>query len=245
MGLDGRVAVVTGGSRGIGAAIARRLAAGGADVALTYNSAADRASAVADEITALGRRALVFKAPADDRESVAQAVRQTAAELGRLDILVNNAGIFDYGHLEDLTDEQFDRTVEVNVRAVFTATRAAAPLMGPGGRVISIGSNLADRAGGAGISLYAMSKAALVGLTRGMARDLGPRGITVNLVQPGSTDTDMNPADGVGAEAQLASSAVGHYGVPEDVAGAVAYLAGSGSGYVTGSVLTVDGGQLA
>ncbi|PPK63252.1 SDR family oxidoreductase [Actinokineospora auranticolor] len=245
MSLAGRVALVTGGGRGIGAAVARGLAAAGADVAITYNSGAEAAAAVADEITALGRRSLVLKAAARERGAVADAVRRVAEEFGRLDILVNNAGVYHAIDIAETTEELFDEVVDVNVRAVFTATQAAVPLLPDGGRIITIGSNLADRVPWPGQSLYAMSKSALSGFTRGVARDLGPRRITVNLVQPGSTDTDMNPAGSDHAVGQVAVSALGYYGAPEDIAATVTHLAGDGGRHVTGSVITIDGGQAA
>jgi 3-oxoacyl-[acyl-carrier protein] reductase len=240
--LEGKVALVTGGSRGIGAAIARRLADEGADVAVTYVNAPDRAREVAADIVSAGGRALAIAADAADPDAVAAAVERTAAELGRLDILVNNAGIFPSGPLEGVTGDDVDRTLAVHVRGVFTATQAAVRHMGEGGRVISIGSCFVDRVPYAGVTLYAMSKAALSGMTRGLARDLGPRGITANVVHPGPTDTDMNPADGPGAEAEAALTAVERYGAPDEIAATVAHLAGSGGRYITGAAIAIDGG---
>ncbi|WP_437733933.1 3-oxoacyl-ACP reductase family protein [Sorangium sp. So ce1335] len=240
--LEGKVALVTGGSRGIGAAIARRLARGGADVALTYVSAAGGARAVVGEVEAAGRRGLAIAADSADPAAVVGAVERTVAELGRIDILVNNAGIALMGPLEAVTLEEVDRTLAVHVRAVFLASQAAARHMGAGGRIISIGSCLAERAPGPGTTLYSMSKAALVGFTKGLARDLGPRGITANLVQPGPIDTDMNPAGGPGADAQRSLLAVGHYGSADDIAATVAHLAGEGGRFITGATIAVDGG---
>jgi NAD(P)-dependent dehydrogenase (short-subunit alcohol dehydrogenase family) len=240
--LAGRVALVTGGSRGIGAAIARRLAEEGADVALTYVRSAAKAQAVVAQIEAAGRRGLALAADGTDAAAVEAAVARTVAVLGRLDILVNNAGIFLGGPLEEATLEAFDQTIAINLRAAFVASRAAARHMGEGGRLISIGSNLAQRVHHPGVSLYALSKSALAGMTRGLARDLGPRGITVNLVHPGSTDTDMNPADGPSAEGQRSHMAIPRYGEPEDVAGLVAWLASREGRFVTGAELTIDGG---
>ena len=240
--LAGKVALVTGGSRGIGAAIARRLAAAGAAVALTYVSSADQAQAVAKQIDADGGRVLVIRADSADPGAVTAAVEQTVRDLGRIDILVNNAGIFDGGPLEELTVDRADRLWAVNVRAVFVATQAAARHMTEGGRIISIGSALAERTPVPGLTLYAMCKAALTGLTRGLARDLGPRGITATVVHAGLVDTDMNPADGPGAGILRPVTAVGRYGHVDEIAAVVAHLAGEGGRYITGTAVTVDGG---
>ena len=240
--LDGKVALVTGGSRGIGAAIATRLADEGADVALTYRVRREDAEQVGKRIARAGRRVLLIRADSADQQAVAEAVRRTAAELGGLDILVNNAGIGAIAPLTELDDETRDRAVAVHVTAAFTAAREAAALMRDGGRIVSIGSNLAGRAFGPGMALYSMTKAALDGLTRGLARELGPRGINATVVHPGSTDTDMNPADGPNADEQAAASALGRYGSTDDVAAAVAYLVGPGARSVTGTSILVDSG---
>lgn len=240
--LDGKVALVTGGSRGIGAAIAHRLAEDGAEVTITYASSEDGARAVVARIEAAGGRARAIRADNRDAGAVEAAVDTAASGSGRLDILVNNAGIFDTGSIAELTVDDFDRTVDVNVRAVFVATRAAARHMPAGGRIVTIGSNLAQRVPWPGISLYALSKAALVGFTKGVARDLGAREINVNVVHPGSTDTDMNPAAGEMAEPQREVMAIPRYNAAADVAGLVAWLAGPEGRSVTGAELTIDGG---
>ncbi|GAA1694904.1 3-oxoacyl-ACP reductase FabG [Fodinicola feengrottensis] len=242
MSLAGKVALVTGGSRGIGAATARRLASEGAAVAITYERAEDRAKQVVAEILAAGGRAVAIRADAANAADVTASVERTVSELGRLDILVNNAGIFVAGPLADVTVEQIDRTFAIHVRAVFVAVQAAAKHLPAGGRVVSIGSNLADIANRPGVSLYAASKAALAGLTKGLARDLGEQGVTVNLVQPGSTDTEMNPADGEHADQQRQRTALGHYGTADDIAATVAHLVGDGGRQITGATITVDGG---
>jgi 3-oxoacyl-[acyl-carrier protein] reductase len=244
-GLDGKVALVTGGSRGIGAAIATRLAELGADVALTYAASKDRADEVVAKITAHGRRGLAIKADSASADEVVSAVDETVAAFGRLDILVNNAGVFPFGPIEQVPLEEIDRTLAIHARAVYLASQAAVRHMthtSSGGRIISIGSNLAERVPFSGVTLYSMSKSALIGFTKGLARDLGGRDITVNLVQPGSTDTDMNPADAEGADEQRAMTALGRYAEPTDIAETVAFLAGSGARNITGAVLTVDGG---
>ena len=243
--LAGKVALVTGGSRGIGAAIARRLAGDGADVALTYASAADKARSVVAEIEAKGRRGLAIGADSADPEAVVAAVERTAAEFGRFDILVNNAGIFPFGPPEAVTVAEIDRTLAIHVRAVFVASQAALRHMESGGSIISIGSCLAQRVPHPGVALYAMSKSALTGFTKGLARDVGPRGITVNVVDPGSTDTDMNPANGPDADAQRSFMALGRFGGADDIAAMVAHLAGPGGRFVTGASIAVDGGYAA
>ena len=240
--LAGKRALVTGGSRGIGAAIARRLAAEGADVALTYERSADKAAAVVREIEALGRKGFAIAADSADPAAVTRAVDDAARALGGLDILVNNAGIYRGGPVADWSLADIDATLSVNVRAVVLASQAAAAHLGEGGRIISTGSCLADRVVEPGVTLYAMSKAALIGFTKGLARDLGPRGITVNIVHPGSTDTDMNPAGGPGADAQRARMAIPRYGQPEDIAGLVAYLASEEARFITGAGFAIDGG---
>lgn len=244
-GLAGKVVLVTGGSRGIGAAIARRLAADGADVALTYAAAADKAEAVVAGIVAAGGRAEAYRSDAADATAPGQVVTQVVADFGRLDILVANAGVFLGGPLDELTLDVYEQTMAVNVRGVFLAAQAAARVMPRGGRLIGIGSCLAERVPGPGMSLYSASKAALIGLFKGIARDLGPRGITANLVHPGPTDTDMNPADSDKAAGQRGLLAVGRYGAATEIAAAVAHLASAEAAYTTGASLYVDGGYTA
>ncbi|MEU7801481.1 3-oxoacyl-ACP reductase family protein [Micromonospora arborensis] len=240
--LNDKVALVTGGSRGIGAGIALRLAEDGADVALTYRQDAERATAVVKQIEAMGRRALAIQADGADPSAVRGAVDRAAADLGRLDILVNNAAVFLVGAMDELGSAEVEQTIAVNIRAPYVAVQAALRHLGDGGRIISIGSNVGERAVFPGLTLYSMSKTALVGLTRGLARELGPRDITVNLVNPGPTDTDANPADGPNAAAISGFTAVGRYARPADIAATVAHLASPEAGYVTGAVINVDGG---
>ena len=240
--LAGKVALVTGGSRGIGAAIAARLAERGADVAITYARSEARAQEVVGRVTAEGRRGLAIGADSASAVEVKSAVERTVAEFGRIDILVNNAGIFPNGPIDDVSVEEIDQTLAIHVRAVYVASQAAVRHMPAGGRIISIGSNLAERVPSPGLTLYSMSKAALLGFTKGLARDLGEKNITVNLVQPGSTDTDMNPADAAGADEQRAQGALGRFADAGDIADSVAFLAGAGAANITGAVLTVDGG---
>ncbi|MFH1803801.1 MAG: SDR family oxidoreductase [Pseudomonadota bacterium] len=241
--LAGKVAFVTGGSRGIGAAIAKRLAREGTKVAFTYVSAPDRARDVVGEIEAAGGAALALKADNRKPDEIKAAINEAAAKFGKIDILVNNAGIIEMGPIDALSIEQFDRTVDVNVRAVFVATKAALAHMPDGGRIITTGSNLADRVPWPGFSLYAMSKSALSGFTRGIARDLGSRKITVNLINPGPTETDMNPAEGDIADAARSTMAIPQYSDANDTAGLVAWLAGPEAKVVTGAEFTVDSGM--
>jgi 3-oxoacyl-[acyl-carrier protein] reductase len=243
--LAGKVALVTGGSRGIGAAIARRLARDGAAVAITYVGAQQKADEVVRAIRAEGGRALALRADSADAEAVKGAVAETVKAFGRLDVLVNNAAVAVVAPLDQFSLDDFDRMVAVNIRGVFVATQEAARHMGAGGRIITIGSVNADRMPFAGGGVYAMTKAAVAGLTRGLARDLGPRGITVNTVQPGPTATEMNPAEGPFAEAMKGLMALGRYGETDEVAGLVAYLAGPEAAFVTGASLTIDGGYAA
>ncbi|MGJ7606510.1 3-oxoacyl-ACP reductase family protein [Variovorax sp. LT1R20] len=242
--LSGKAALVTGGSRGIGAAIVRRLANDGAAVAFTYAASQDKAKALVAEIASQGGKALAIKADSADVQAVQQAVSQTVEAFGRLDVLVNSAGILIPGMVDSYALADFDRMVAVNVRAVFVATQAAVPHLREGGRVITIGSVTADRSGFAGSSVYSMTKGAVASLTRGLARDLGPRGITVNVVQPGPTDTDMSPQGEIG-ERVRSLIALGRMGKDSEIASLVAYLAGPDAGFVTGAALTADGGYLA
>jgi 3-oxoacyl-[acyl-carrier protein] reductase len=240
--LTGKVALVTGASRGIGAAIAKRLAREGAAVAITYQSSKDKAEAVVREIESAGGRAIALGADSADAAATKSAVAETVRVLGRIDVLVNNAGVAVMAPLEQFSLDEFDRMLAINVRAVFVAAQEAARHMGEGGRIITIGSTNADRMPFAGGGPYAMTKAAVAGLTRGLARDLGPRGITVNVVQPGPVDTDMNPDTGPFAEAAKGFMAIPRYGRGEEIAAMVAYLAGPEAGLVTGACLTIDGG---
>ncbi|KIA60689.1 SDR family NAD(P)-dependent oxidoreductase [Nocardia vulneris] len=241
-GLTGKVALVTGGSRGIGAAIARKLAADGAAVAITYQNRDVQAKAVVAEIESAGGRAVAYRADSADAAEVVRAVHQTASDLGRLDILVNNAGIFPAKPFEEFTVDEIDRALHIHARAAFVGAQAAVAHMSDGGRIVSVGSNLSEHAPFAGLSLYNLSKSALNGFTKALARELGPRGITVNLLQPGSTVTDMNPVDGGHYDLQVQLSALGHFAAPQDMAAMVAFLAGDTGRSVTGATFTVDGG---
>lgn len=240
--LAGKRALVTGASRGLGKAIALSLARAGADVAITYEKSAEKAQAVADEIRALGRNGVAIRADSANPQAIRQAVAQSVEQLGGLDILVNNAGIARGGPLEAMSDEDIDALINVNIRGVVIATQAAIAHLPDGGRIINIGSCLANHVPLPGIAVYSMTKSALNSLTRGLARDLGPRGITVNLVHPGPTDSDMNPADGEGAETQRQLIALGHYGKAEDIADAVTFLASPAAKHITGTGIDVDGG---
>ncbi|GAA5078260.1 3-oxoacyl-ACP reductase family protein [Streptomyces similanensis] len=244
-GGESRVALVTGGSRGIGAATAVRLARTGHDVAITYVNGKEAAEEVVGAVRRLGRWAVALRADAADPREAEEVVERAVAELGRLDVLVNNAGVGVLGPVETLSPEDADRVLAVNVRAVFLACRAAVPRLGRGGRIITVGSCMAQRVPGPGGALYTMSKSALIGLTRALAREVGPRGITANIVHPGPIDTDMNPADGPFAAGQAAMTALGRYGTAEEVASLIAYLASADASYVTGAEFPVDGGHAA
>jgi 3-oxoacyl-[acyl-carrier protein] reductase len=240
--LEGRKALVTGASRGIGAEIVRRLAADGAAVAFTYGRSSAEAEKLVAEVTAGGGTAVAIQADSADAGEVAKSVDDAVEALGGLDILVNNAGVAVIADIESFALEEFDRQLAINVRAVFVAIQRAIPHLGAGGRIINIGSINADRVPGPGLAPYAMTKAAVAGLTRGLARELGRRGITVNNVQPGPVNTDMNPDEGDFAEFAKQVMATGRYGRPSDIAGVVSYLAGPDTGYITGANWNVDGG---
>jgi 3-oxoacyl-[acyl-carrier protein] reductase len=243
--LTGKLALVTGGSRGIGAAAAVALAERGADVAITYRSSPDDAAQVVKRIEAAGRRGFAIEADAAAAEAVKSAVARAADVLGGLDILVNNAGVGAIGMITEVSLEDVDRVLAVNVRGAYVAAQAAASVLSDGGRMIHIGSCAAARVTSPGMTLYAMSKSALIGLSKGLARELGHRNITSNVIQPGPIDTSMNPADGPFAEAQRSFLALDRFGAPEEIAAAVTYLAGPAGAYITGTNLTIDGGHTA
>ncbi len=242
--LTSKVALVQGGSRGIGAAIAKRLARDGATVALTYANSPQRADEVVKEIEANGGRALAIQADSADAQQIKAAVEATVNVFGKIDILVNNAGVLAMGNVAEAEFplEEIDRTLNINVRSVIVATQAVVKHMDKGGRIITIGSTNSDRMPFQGGSIYAMSKAAIVGLTKGLARDLGPLGITVNNIQPGPIDTEMNPDSGDFAQVMKGLMAVPRYGTVEEVASFASYLAGPEAAYITGASLSIDGG---
>jgi 3-oxoacyl-[acyl-carrier protein] reductase len=240
--LEGKVAVVTGGSRGIGAAIAKRLATDGASVAITYTKGADAASSVVKEIERAGGKAMAIQADAADANAVKAAVEKTVATYGRLDVLVNNAGTAIPKPFEEATQEELDRVIDINLRGVFVATQAALKHMRDGGRIIMIGSSVGERMMTPGLVPYAATKGAVKMFTQGLSREVGSRGITVNNVQPGPIDTDLNPAAGDWATPQIATTALKRYGHVDDVAALVAFVAGPEAAYITGANLTVDGG---
>lgn len=240
--LEHKIALVTGGSRGIGAAIVRRLAAEGASVAFTYARSAEKAEALVKEICAAGGKAIAIAADNANMDEVTGAVRKTVEAFGGLDILVSNAGIYIGKEFGEHTIADYDQVMDVNVKALYVAALEAVKHLKAGGRIISIGSNMGDNSLSAQTTLYTMSKSALQGFTRGLARDLGPKGITVTLVQPGPVDTDMNPANGELADFLRSRMAIPVYGSGEDIAGLVSFLASEEGKYITGSWITIDGG---
>jgi 3-oxoacyl-[acyl-carrier protein] reductase len=240
--LEGRIAFITGGSRGIGAGIAKRLATDGAKVAITYAKGADAAASVVKEIERDGGKAIAIQADATDAEAVKAAVEKTVATFGRLDVLVNNAGMAIPKTFEETTLEEMDRLLNINVRGVFVATQAALKHMKRGGRIIMIGSCLGERVMTPGLVPYSATKGAVKIFTQALSRELGSRGITVNNVQPGPIDTELNPAAGEWAAPQKAATALDRYGHVEEIAAMVSFVAGPESSYITGASLTVDGG---
>jgi 3-oxoacyl-[acyl-carrier protein] reductase len=240
--LEGKIALITGGSRGIGAAIAKRLAADGANVAITYTKGADAAALVVKEIERAGGKAIAIQADAADADASKAAVEKTVETFGQLDVLVNNAGTAIPKPFEETTLEELDRVIDINVRGVFVATQAALKHMKSGGRIIMIGSCVGERMMTPGLVPYSATKGAVKMFTQGLSREVGTRGITVNNVQPGPIDTDLNPAAGDWAAPQKAATALGRYGSVDEVAALVAFVAGPESSYITGANLTVDGG---
>lgn len=243
--LNGKRALVTGGSRGIGAAIALALAKNGADVAFTYQRSTEKADELVRAIHSAGRRAVSIQADSADPKAILRSVDEAVSKLGGIDILVNSAAIGLSGMIVDIDLNDYQTLMDVNVRAPVLFAKAVIPHLRRGGRIISIGSGLGERVPFPGVTVYAMSKAALTSFTRGLSRELGPSGITVNLVQPGSTDTDSNPADGEAAEFQRSLSSLGRYGEPREVANAVVFLASPAASVITGAILTADGGAIA
>ncbi|MGU7785063.1 SDR family oxidoreductase [Burkholderia sp. PU8-34] len=240
--LSGKIAFITGGARGIGSAVVRRLASEGAAVAFTYQSSGVEARELADSIEKSGGRALALQADVADASALTAAISEAARVLGKIDILINNAGVLLMGTVDSFSLEDFDKTLAVNVRSVFVGAKAVLPYMGQGGRIINIGSCNAERMPFPGGSAYAMSKSALQGLVQGLARDLGPKGITVNNVQPGPVNTDMNPETGEFADALHNLMAVQRHATADEIAGMVAYVASPEAAFVTGASLTIDGG---
>jgi 3-oxoacyl-[acyl-carrier protein] reductase len=240
--LSGKIALVTGGTRGIGAASAHFLAAAGADIAITYSASADAAAKVVGELEKLGAKARAYQADAADPGTLPMVVDRIVADLGRIDILVNNAGTFAGGMIGEIDDADYRRIMTINVDALFSLTQAVLKVMPDGGRIINIGSVLGERATTSGLSIYNASKFAVAGLSRSWAKDLGPRKILVNDVQPGPINTEMNREDGPNSDYMRSNTALGRYGQPNEVAALVAFLAGPEAAYITGATINVDGG---
>ena len=243
--LVGKVALVTGGARGIGAGIAKRLASDGAEVVITYSASPDKANALVASIKQSGGKAIAVAADAANSAATRAAVQLAVDSFGGLDILVNNAGIVSVAPIDQFKTADFERMIDINIKGMIVATQEAVRHMRDGGRIILIGSCNSERVPFQGGSIYALTKAAVVGFAKGLARDLGPRGITVNNVQPGPTDTDMNPAQGEGAKSTVQNVALQRYASVEEIADFVAYLAGPEASFITGASLLIDGGYAA
>lgn len=240
--LQNKRVLVTGASRGIGRAIALKLADKGADVMISYDKSADKATEVVSAIKEKGRRGFAIQADSSNPEAVKRMVDEAVKKLGGLDILINNAAVTWRGAIEDMSLDDINSVLDINLRGSILATQVAIPYLKKGGRIIFIGSSLADRISTTGLTVYATTKSAQIALTKGLARELGPRGITVNLVQPGATETDANPAEGDHADELRALTPLGHYGVPKDIAETVAFLVSHAAKQITGSTVTIDGG---
>jgi len=241
--LSDKTALVTGGSRGIGAAIVKRLAADGANVAFTYTKGADAAAKLVKAVEGAGGKAIAIQADATDAKAVSAAVEKTVKTFGGLDILVNNAGTAIPKPFEETTLEEMDRVIDINVRGVYVATQAALKQMKTGSRIIMVGSAVGERVAAPGLVPYAGTKGAVKMFTQALAREIGSRGITANNVQPGPIDTELNPASGDWAVPQKAATALNRYGTPDEIAAMVAFVAGPEASYITGANLTVDGGM--
>ncbi len=245
LSLTGKIALVTGGSRSIGAEIVKKLAAHGATVAFTYHASQKKAEELVKEIEFYGGQGLAIKADAGNPEMVIHAVAEVARKFNKIDILVNNAGISHLGSLEAVTISDFERLVAVNITGVFLTTRESLKHMGKGGRIINIGSTMVNYSGFSGASIYILTKGAITGFSKGLVRELGSKGITINTIHPGPTNSDMNPSDGPIANLLLPNIAVGRYGEGVDIANSVLFLASVDASYISGAELSVDGGFIA